>query len=90
MSQIQELSNMMSAMADPTIRQQTINQIPQPIQELFTNPDKKLEILGQDGMLALIALQNSILHGQPMSDQDQQTIASLRDKLLAMVVPQAQ
>jgi hypothetical protein len=85
-----ELTNMMAVLSNPQTRAEKIALIPEQLRELFTNPDKKLEIIGQDGMLALIAFENSILHGHPLSDKDQNTISALRDKLLALAVPQAE
>ena len=79
------LANLMLSMSDPTKRNQTISQIPQQLQILFTDRNKQFELIGQDGTQALADWQNSILLGQPMPESSSNILDSLRSKLMAMV-----
>ena len=78
-----EFLQLMLSMSDPQKRQSAIQQVPEPLQYIFTDRDKQFELIGQDGTQALVDWQNSILSGQPLQQSSIDTLTALRDKLLA-------
>lgn len=78
-----EFLQLMLSMSDPQQRQNSISQIPEHLQTLFTDRNKQFEIIGQDGTQALVDWQNSILSGQPLQQSSIDTLTALREKLLA-------
>jgi len=78
-----EFLQLMLSMSDPQQRQNSISQIPEHLQTLFTDRNKQFEIIGQDGTQALVDWQNSLLSGQPLQQSSIDTLTALREKLLA-------
>ncbi len=75
-----EFLQLMLSMSDPIKRQQSISQIPEHLQALFTDREKQFEMIGQEGTQALVDWQNSILSGQPIQQSSIDTLTALRDK----------
>jgi hypothetical protein len=79
----QQFLQLMLSMSDPQQRQNSIAQIPEQLQTLFTDRNKQFEIIGQDGTQALVDWQNSLLSGQPLQQSAIDILLALRDKLLS-------